>query len=216
MFHLPRALSRGFYFGKKVMFSGVLSSERKIKMKTQSKQVRMLVEGALVVAMSIVLSYIDIPVGAFGGSVDFVMVPLIIYAVRWGAGYGLISGLVFGTLKFIMAGGSAVNWQSMLLDYSLAYMMVGLAGVIKNKPSMVWLSALVGCFGRFIIHFISGITIYAEYMPETYMGMAMNNVWFYSALYNGAYMLPNTVVAIICCGLLGKALKKYVEGTDLK
>ena len=64
------------------MFPGVLSSERKRKMTTKNKRVRMLVEGALAVAMSIVLSYIDIPVGAFGGSVDFVMVPLIIYSVR--------------------------------------------------------------------------------------------------------------------------------------
>ena len=186
-------------------------------MTAQKKQIRMLAEGALVVAMSIVLSYIEIPIGLqYGGSIDFVMIPIIIYSVRWGAGCGMLSGLVFGTLKFFLAGGVAVNWQSMLLDYSLAYMMIGLAGLIKNQPAKLWLSALIGCFGRFVIHYISGVTIYAEYMPDVFVGMKMSSPWFYSLLYNGLYMLPSTVIAVICCAILAKSLKKYIEAADIK
>ena len=170
-------------------------------------------ECAVFTALSIALSYIKIPIGmsfgGFGGSIDLVMIPLIIAACRWGLGWGLGTGLVFGTLKFFMAGGVAVNWQSMLLDYSVAYMFVGLAGLIRRQPRRMWLAALIGCLGRFVIHFISGITIYAMYMEDIF-GLPMTNVWVYSALYNGSYMLPNTLLAVILCFILGRVMEKQL------
>lgn len=182
-------------------------------------KLRCMAECAIFVAMSIALSYLKIPIGlefgGFGGSIDLVMIPLIIAAYRWGLGWGLGTGLVFGTLKFFLAGGVAVNWQSMLLDYSVAYMFVGFAGLLKRKHHLMWLAALIGCIARFVIHFISGVTIYAEYMEDIF-GLPMTNVWVYSALYNGSYMLPNTVIAVIACFLLEAALSKYVHGDDLK
>ena len=42
-------------------------------------------------------------------------------------------------------------------------------------------------------------------------GLTMTNVSVYSLLYNGSYMLPNTVVAIVCCLLLRKPLQKYLS-----
>lgn len=184
----------------------------------KNKTLRAVCECAVFAALALALSYLKIPIGisfgGFGGSVDLVMIPLILCAIRWGAGWGLGVGLVFGTAKFFFAGGAAVNWQSMLLDYSVAYMMVGLAGVFFRKPKAAWAAALVGCFGRFLIHFISGITIYAEYMEDIF-GLHMTNTWVYSALYNGSYMLPNTVIAVIACLLLAKPLGKYLRGEDL-
>ena len=177
----------------------------------QSKSLRALTECAVLTALSLALSYLKIPIGlsfgGFGGSIDLVMIPLIIAASRWGLSWGLGSGLVFGTLKFFLAGGTAVNWQSMLLDYSVAYMCVGFAGLIKREPRKLWLAALIGCLGRFVIHFISGITIYAEYMEDIF-GLPMTNVWVYSALYNGSYMLPNTILAVTACLILGRSLEK--------
>ncbi len=182
-------------------------------------KLRCMAECAIFVAMSIALSYLKIPIGlefgGFGGSIDLVMIPLIIAAYRWGLGWGLGTGLVFGTLKFFLAGGVAVNWQSMLLDYSVAYMFVGFAGLLMRKKGLMWLAALIGCICRFVIHFISGITIYAEYMKDIF-GLHMTNVWVYSALYNGSYMLPNTIIAVVACILLEVALTKYVHGDDLK
>ena len=125
------------------------------------------------VALSLALSYVKIELGANGGSIDFVMIPLIFCAMRWGLGWGLGAGLVFGTLKFFIAGGVAVNWQSMLLDYSLAYMFVGFAGLFHNKGNMAWLAALVGCLARFLVHFVSGLTIYASTTGEVW-GMTLN------------------------------------------
>ena len=183
-------------------------------MNTNSHQnLRCLTECAVFAALSLALSYLKIPIGfsfgGFGGSIDLVMIPLIIAAYRWGLGWGLGTGLVFGTLKFFFAGGSAVNWQSMLLDYSVAYMFVGFAGLLMRREGRLWLAALIGCAGRFVIHFISGITIYAMYMEDIF-GLPMTNTWVYSLLYNGSYMLPNTVLAVVLCLILEKPLRKQL------
>lgn len=178
---------------------------------------RCICEGAVCVALAIVLSYLKIPIGGgfggFGGSIDLVMIPLIVYAVRNGTGWGLGAGLVFGTLKFFFAGGVAVNWQSMLLDYSIAYMFVGFAGLMKGKKLCFLFGALIGCIGRFLIHFISGITIYAILIPTEILGLVTGSAALYSLLYNGTYMLPNTLLAVILCGVLQKPLTKISERT---
>lgn len=60
---------------------------------TKSTNTRMLTEAGLCIAMAIVLSYLKIPIGAefggFGGSIDFVMVPLVFFALKWGTKWGL-------------------------------------------------------------------------------------------------------------------------------
>ena len=153
----------------------------------------MLAEGGLTVALALALSYLKIPVAALGGSIDFVMVPLIVFAYRWGVWQGLLAGLAFGTLKFFLAGGSAINWQSMLLDYSVAYAFVGFAGLIHKKKGMLPVSALIGCIARFIIHFISGVTIYAEYAEPTAdffgLSVATPGAILFSVVYNGFLVL---------------------------
>ena len=163
---------------------------------------RRLTEGGICIALALVLSYLKIPIGlsfgGFGGSITLVMVPLILFAVRYGALWGILAGVAFGTLKYFFAEGFAVSWVSIIFDYSVAYGAVGLAGLFRvkdNDYSKLPLAAFVGCLGRFVIHFISGVTVYAQYMPEEFMGMTMTSPVFYSVLYNGTYMLPNTILA---------------------
>lgn len=172
---------------------------------------RKLCEGALFMAAALALSYLKIPVGlvfgGFGGSVDLVMLPLLVFAVKWGSGWGVTAGLLFGTLKFFLGGGVAVNWQSMLLDYSLAYAAVGLGGLSRRSKHPLTLSAALGSLCRFAVHYLSGVTIYAQYMPEVFMERTMTSPAIYSLLYNGSYMLPNTVLAITLCAVLEKPLQ---------
>jgi thiamine transporter len=53
-------------------------------------------------------------------------------------------------------------------------------------------------------------------MPEEFFGMTMTTPWIYSALYNGAYMLPDLVLILVVYFLLSKtALVRYLKGTDL-
>ena len=174
--------------------------------KKSQTNVRCLTEGGICVALSLVLSYLKIPVmagfGGFGGSIDFVMIPLIIFAVRWGLSWGIGAGLVFGTLKYILASGFAISWVSIIFDYAVAYAFIGFAGLFRRKYKLLPVAALVGCLARFVIHFISGMTVYAQYMPEEFMGYTGMTPFIYSLLYNGTYMLPNTIIAIVICSIL--------------
>ena len=87
----------------------------------ENKTTLLLAEGGVCIAMSLALSYLKIPValsfGGFGGSIDLVMIPLIVFAVRWGCGWGVLAGLAFGTLKYFVGSGFAVNWISIIFDY---------------------------------------------------------------------------------------------------
>ena len=171
-------------------------------------RVRMLCEGAMMVALAQVLSYIKLMELPNGGSLTPAMFPIILFAVRWGLTPGLMAGFTFGLLQLIFDGAYAWGWQSMLLDYLVAFTPLGLAGLFKGKKWGIFVGTVVGCLGRFVIHFISGVTVYAQYMPEEFMGMTMTSPVFYSVLYNGTYMLPHTILAIVICVLLMKPAAK--------
>ncbi len=178
-----------------------------------NKKTLLLCEGAVCAALALVLSYLKIDVGAQGGSLNFAMIPLILFAVHiGGVKWGVLTGFVYGTLKFVLAEGFALNWQSMLLDYSVAYAAVGLAGLFMGKGAKGYLlGALVGCLARFAVHYISGVTIYAEYAEAIYLGFEGLNMWTYSLIYNGFYMLFNTIAAVVLTPFLGAVLEKNLK-----
>ena len=186
----------------------------------KNKQIRCITEGAVLIALSLALSYLKIPIGlafgGFGGSIDLVMIPLIVFAVHRGLGWGLLAGLVFGTIKYFIGSHADISWISIIFDYSVAYMFVGFAGVLsaafaKRKAGALPLGALVGCVCRFVVHYISGVTVYAQWMPEEFMGVTHLTPALYSLLYNGTYMLPNTVRAVLLCALLEKPLRTMLK-----
>lgn len=184
----------------------------------RNKNVRMLCEGALCVAMAVVLSYIKLDVGPSGGSINATMIPLILFAIRWGAPWGVAAGLVFGTLKYFIGEGWVISWISIIFDYSVAYAFVGFAGALKRRVYLAWLAALIGCAARFIVHYISGVTVYAQWMPEEFLGLTMTTPWLYSALYNLFYMIPSSIVAVVGVLALTRAapIRRWLEGADLK
>ena len=59
-------------------------------------RVRALCEGAVLVAVAQILSYLKLWEMPWGGSVVLSMIPLVLYAVRWGLGAGLLGGFAFG------------------------------------------------------------------------------------------------------------------------
>ena len=176
---------------------------------------RMLCEGAIMVALAQILSYIKIMELPNGGSLTPAMFPILLFAVRWGLKDGLLTGFVFGLLQLIFDGAYAWGWQSMLLDYLVAFPPLGLAGLFKGKKWGIFAGTVLGCLGRFIVHFISGITIYRIYAPTEILGTVFDEPNLYSLVYNGSYMLPNTILALAIAGLLYAPLKKFYVGEDI-
>ena len=105
---------------------------------------RRLCEGAIMVAIAQILSYIKLWEMPWGGSIVLAMVPIILFSVRWGLGSGLLAGFVFGVLQFMFDGGFAIGWQSIIGDYLLAFTVLGLAGLMKGKKLGVFWGTLIG------------------------------------------------------------------------
>ena len=95
--------------------------------------VRCLVEGAICVALATILGLWRLWKMPWGGSVTLNMMPIFIFAIRWGAGPGLLAGFVMGLLDFILGGDYIIGWQSIIGDYLMAYTFCGLAGVFNGK-----------------------------------------------------------------------------------
>ncbi len=173
----------------------------------RNKTLLSITEGAIMVAAALVLNLLRAPtdwLGGTGGSLELTMIPLAVYALRRGWGWGLGAGAVFGTLKCIVGGGVAYGWAALVLDYSAAFAVVGLAGLWPNKPVC---GAALGAFARYAVHVLSGVVIWGQWMPDSFLGMAMTNVWLYSALYNWVYMSVNGVVLCVVTAILSKKTK---------
>lgn len=187
-----------------------------MKKKTDAhKGVRMLCEGAVMVVLAQILGWLKLWQMPWGGSVCLSMLPILCYACRWGVGAGVMSGFVLGVLQFMYDGGFALGWQSIIGDYLLAFAVLGLAGFARGRRIGVYWGAVLGGGARFLVHYVVGATIWAEYMPEEFFGMTMTTPWVYSLLYNGFYMSIDTVLCLVVFALLMPSMGRYFRGEDL-
>ena len=177
---------------------------------------RMLCEGAIMVALALVLNQLKIFRLPNGGSITLEMLPIFFFAVRWGVGPGLLAGFAFGLLQMFIDGAVAWGWQSLLLDYLVAFTPLGLAGLFKGKDWGIFAGTVLGSVVRFIVHFISGITIYAIVAPTELFNMTFTSPWMYSLAYNGSYMAIDMALCLVVFGLLYKPLKRYFLGADIR
>ncbi|WP_341778705.1 energy-coupled thiamine transporter ThiT [Levilactobacillus sp. HBUAS70063] len=178
-----------------------------------------LTETALFSALAIILSYIIIFRAPQGGSISLVMAPILIISLKQGVGPGVFCGVVTGAITF-MFGGFFVAPLQVVCDYLLAYGAIGLAGLFsrgfltamrrdQRKLAMTYtLTAGVLAGGlRLFFHTLAGIAFYTSYAPKG------QPVWLYSLIYNSLYVIPDTILAIICVLLLTGRLKRvFVRG----
>ncbi|NCB63642.1 MAG: proton-coupled thiamine transporter YuaJ [Clostridia bacterium] len=176
----------------------------------------MLCEGALLVAVAQILSYVKFLELPNGGSLTPAMFPILFFAVRWGWKDGLMAGFIFGVLQFMFDGGFALGWQSIIGDYLVAFAVLGLAGIFQGRKWGIFAGTVVGCAARFLVHYVVGATIWGEYMPEEFLNMTMTTPWIYSLIYNGVYMLPNMILALVLGGLLYVPLTRLMMGADIQ
>ena len=89
--------------------------------------VRMLCEGGVMIALALVLGLLKVFELPQGGSISLEMLPLLFFCVRWGMGGGFIACFAFGVLQVFIQGAVSWGWQSILLDYVLAFGVMGIA-----------------------------------------------------------------------------------------
>jgi thiamine transporter len=155
---------------------------------------------ALAGALSLIShSFFSLPQG---GSINLGMVPILWLAFRRGPIIGIFGGTVFGLVDLAIEP-FIVHPIQFILDYPLAFAVLGLAGFFKKLPVI---GVIVGVSARFVSHFVSGIVYFADYAPE-----GMSPV-VYSAIYNGTYLVPSMIVCAVIIGIMqkSKALNIYL------
>lgn len=171
-----------------------------IEKKSKSIPLRILINGALCVALAFVLSYVKLYTMPTGGSITLAsMLPLCIFANRYGVKYGLMACVLYGVLQFIQ-NPYMLSLPQVLLEYPLAFGVIAFGGFFKKLP----LTVVTGCFLRFLCHFFASIIFWREYLPVDYS----TNMWIASLIYNGVYMGVDTLICagIACVPQLNRAL----------
>lgn len=177
----------------------------------QSKT-KSLVECAIMIALATVLSMIKLAELPYGGSITIAsMLPIAIIAYRRGMGWGLGSAFVYGIVQQLLGLNSlsyVTTWQSIvaviLLDYIVAFTVIGFAGIFRNKIENQALGLTLGCVFvsilRYICHVISGATVWAGLSIPTQAALS------YSFIYNATYMLPECIILAVTAVYIGSVI----------
>ena len=210
-----------------------------------TSKTRRLTESAMLLAVAIVLELLSkmfIPEMPFGGQITLVsMLPVVLISYRHGVKWGICSGFAYALLemaigtKTVMAafqpgyfgdGVLIVNALIMcLLDYVVAFTVLGLGGAFRNKIQnsgvALMTGSLVALGARYVTHIASGYILFAGYaewfftqegfpawgasLVETLSPELLGFV--YSVVYNGMYMIPEMIITAVVALLLARVPK---------
>ena len=198
-----------------------------------------MVTSAMLIAIGIVLSLFTPFHLPFGGGITLAScLPVILISFIFGIKSGLLSAFIFSILQivigmntvsaFFLPGDSQmVLWKAILvclLDYIIAYTVLGLGGIfknkIKNKAFALICGVAVALSLRNITHIISGAIFFGawaewfftqegfykigETILNTFSGSSLSLV--YSVFYNGLYMIPEIIITAIVAPIVYKIL----------
>lgn len=189
----------------------LLKKEGGEKMSKQKNQVMVLTEIAISAALGLVF---DVFFGwlqktlypgllPYGGNIGLTMVPIMLLSFRRGIRAGLLAGLLVGLTQMLYDVQHILEIRQYLLDYPIAFMVVGFAGVIsqgnkKLNPMTLGLGATLGGLLRYLSHFIAGVTFWRAYVPEeAFLGIKGFTPLTWSIFYNGLYMIPSTILSAV-------------------
>ncbi len=176
------------------------------------KGARILVESAIMIALSTVLSVFKLAELPYGGSITLAsMLPIAVLAYRHGTLRGLGAGLVYGVIQQLLGLKNLSYFTTpqsivaiILLDYAVAFAVIGLAGVfrrrVRRQSTAMLLGAALACLLRYVCHVISGATVWAGLSIPTEAALV------YSFIYNATYMIPETIVLLLAVAYLAEVL----------
>ena len=207
-----------------------------------SAKTKRITESAMLLAMAIVLELVSktfIPEQTFGGQITIVsMLPVVLIAYRHGVKWGFVATFTYALLEMALGaktvssaflpgffgdGAMIVNAIVMcLLDYIVAYTVLALAGVFRNRIKNPGISLMAGSLvalgARYVTHILSGyilFSIWAEryFTQDGFPAWGAKLVeslspaglgWVYSIVYNGMYMIPEMVFTAIVALVIAK------------
>lgn len=204
-----------------------MSENRSISLNRE--KIMAVASGGICLALAEVLSLLKIFQMPQGGSVTpAAMLPIILFALCFGPAWGLCVAFLFSVLQLAI-GAYILSPAQVLLDYTLAFSALGVAGFFAAKASerigetnilsrlrlipfwKIVMATVVAMAGRLLFSFLSGIVFYGDYAPE---GQA---IWQYSLVYNGTYLIPEAIITVAALITLVMTLtfrKKNIENQD--
>ena len=171
-------------------------------MENRNRKTSMLVFSAIMIAIGTVLSLLKVDFIMGGGVTACAMLPLVIVSFRYGCKWGVFTAFVFSVLQCLLgldnvqyAASVGMAIAIILLDYIVAYSVIGFAGIFAKKSKNFNTALISGIgltfFARFICHFITGWFIWDALWPNEFGMMAP----VYSLCYNGSYMLAEAIIS---------------------
>lgn len=158
--------------------------------------VKQLTFSAMAMALAMLLSNIKLLDLFAGGSATLCsMFFITLIGYFYGTGAGLLTGLAYGLLQFVIDP-VFYTLPQLLVDYPLAFGALGLSGLFHNKKWGLQIGYVVGILGRLFFSWLSGVLFFASYAESYQMLPAL-----YSFLYNGSYIGAEGVITLIIISL---------------
>jgi len=190
-------------------------------MKNKDRTVIVMTEISILSALALALDALASATSGFffpdGGSIGIAMIPIMVISFRRGIVAGLTSGFIVGMIQ-VLWGGHFLEFTQYILDYPVAYTVVGLAGIFTylNNRRLTVLNVIMGSIFaglmRYLSHFFAGVFFWGEYMQESFDFLSISftglNVYTYSLVYNGSYMIPTIIINTIVIYVLYKYAKQ--------
>lgn len=188
----------------------------------KNKKLQMLCGCAVMVALSTALSLVKIWNMPWGGSITLLsMLPVALVSVMYGLKQGLFSSFVYACIQLVfgITMDGLLGWgltagmlfACIMLDYIVAFTVIGLAGMFRNKGMTGIISGtVIAVLLRFVSHMLSGIFVFAA-VGKLWEGFETDNTFLYSLVYNGCYMLPEIILTSIGAFFVYKALNKVIN-----
>jgi len=173
------------------------------KSKQPKNKTKRIVLTSILIALATVLSMIKVYQLPLGGSITLLsMMPIALISIEYGLRWGMTGAFVYSLIQLGFGIGDGLfGWGlspaalvgSIVLDYLLAFTVLGLSGLFRKKGSLGICTgtAMAVCL-RFICHLLSGAVIFDIWLPDGW-----SNPWIYSLVYNGSYMLPELIFTVI-------------------
>lgn len=153
--------------------------------------VKQLAFSAMAVTLTVVTSFIKFGRLPYGGSITlFSMFFICLIGYLYGVRAGVLAGIAYGFIDLIL-GPTILHPVQMFLDYPIAFGCLGLSGIFANSKAGLLKGYVLGVFGRYVCHVLTGVIFFYMYAPE---GM---NALLYSMGYNLTYIIPELIVTII-------------------